>query len=131
MVETLLGGGVFRLERIVSHGHASPEGFWYDQAEHEWVVVLAGAARLRFEGEEPLELGAGSCVNVPARRRHRVEIGPIRAVRRCGWQSSTASRRVHDEPARGGAGATRDRPRSSRPAQVKPFLIGAAERGRR
>ncbi len=20
-----------RIERIVSHGHASPEGFWYDQ----------------------------------------------------------------------------------------------------
>lgn len=31
-----------RVERIVSTGHASPEGFWYDQEEHEWVVLLTG-----------------------------------------------------------------------------------------
>lgn len=38
-----------RIERIISHGHASPEGFWYDQGQSEWVVVLKGAARLQFE----------------------------------------------------------------------------------
>lgn len=27
-----------RVERIVSQGHCSPEGFWYDQAETEWVL---------------------------------------------------------------------------------------------
>ncbi len=37
---TLLEASNLRIERIVSHGHASPEGFWYDQDEHEWVVVL-------------------------------------------------------------------------------------------
>ena len=26
-----------RIERIVSEGHVSPEGFWYDQDEPEWV----------------------------------------------------------------------------------------------
>ena len=29
-----------RIERIVSHGHASPPGFWYDQDGFEWVVVF-------------------------------------------------------------------------------------------
>lgn len=24
-----------RMERIISNGHASPDGFWYDQNEHE------------------------------------------------------------------------------------------------
>ena len=38
-----------RIERIISHGHASPADFWYDQAQHEWVIVLKGAARLQFE----------------------------------------------------------------------------------
>ncbi len=71
---TLLDGlPAVRIERIVSHGHASPEGFWYDQGTSEWVLVLRGAARLRFEGEEPIELAPGSYVNIPARRRHRVE----------------------------------------------------------
>ena len=35
-----------RVERIVSNGHASPADFWYDQAEHEWVAVLRGEAKI-------------------------------------------------------------------------------------
>ena len=69
---TLLEAADVRIERIVSHGHASPDGFWYDQEQHEWVVVLKGAARLRFE-DEVLEMGPGSFVNIPAHRKHRVE----------------------------------------------------------
>ncbi|MGH7135929.1 MAG: DUF1653 domain-containing protein [Pirellulales bacterium] len=48
IVQTLLQATGVRIEQIVSQGHASPEGFWYDQPPHEWVVVLKGAARLRF-----------------------------------------------------------------------------------
>ena len=62
-----------RIERIVSHGHASPEGFWYDQETHEWVLLVSGAARSRFEGEEAVEMIAGSFINIPAHKRHRVE----------------------------------------------------------
>lgn len=74
LLETLVDAGSVRIERIVSHGHRSPEGFWYDQDRHEWVVVLEGAARLRFEDDdEPLEMKRGDCVNIPAHKRHRVE----------------------------------------------------------
>ena len=69
---TLLDAADVRTERIVSHGHDSPEGFWYDQDQHEWVVVLKGAARLRFE-DEVIEMGPGGFVNIPAHRKHRVE----------------------------------------------------------
>lgn len=69
---TLLEAANVRIERIVSHGHASPAGFWYDQDRHEWVVVLTGAARLRLENET-VELRPGDCVNLPAHARHRVE----------------------------------------------------------
>ncbi|HVW38157.1 MAG TPA: cupin domain-containing protein [Pirellulales bacterium] len=69
---TLLEAGSLRVERIVSFGQASPSGFWFDQDQHEWVMLLKGAARLRFEDEE-LELQPGSFVNIPAHRRHRVE----------------------------------------------------------
>lgn len=63
-----------RIETILSHGQSSPEGFWYDQMEHEWVVVLQGAARLRFEIDNQLvDLGPGECVLIPAGCRHRVE----------------------------------------------------------
>jgi cupin 2 domain-containing protein len=71
--EILARPGV-RIERIVSFGHASPPGFWYDQAQGEWVVVLAGEARLRFE-DEPVArtLAAGDFVDIAPHRRHRVE----------------------------------------------------------
>jgi len=69
---TLLDAADVRIERIVSHGHASPEGFWYDQDQHEWVVVLKGAARLRFE-DGTVEMKPGDFVNIPAHRKHRVE----------------------------------------------------------
>ena len=72
LVQTLLNADDVRVERIVSHGHASPEGFWYDQDQSEWVVVLTGAARLRVE-HEVVDLKPGDFINIPAHRRHRVE----------------------------------------------------------
>jgi cupin 2 domain-containing protein len=73
IVQTLLSTTNVRIERIVSHGHVSPKDFWYDQEMHEWVLLMSGAARLRFEGEEPIEMTAGAFANIPAHKRHRVE----------------------------------------------------------
>jgi cupin 2 domain-containing protein len=62
-----------RIERIVSTGQSSPEASWYDQEWNEWVVVLAGQAQLVFEDEaEPVRLGPGDHILIPAHRRHRV-----------------------------------------------------------
>ncbi|MCU0712520.1 MAG: cupin domain-containing protein [Pirellula sp.] len=68
----LLKATNLRIERIVSYVHASPEGFWYDQDQHEWVLVLQGAARLSIKGE-PKELKPGDYIIMPARQKHRVE----------------------------------------------------------
>ena len=72
LLTTLLEVANARIERIVSHGHVSPEGLWYDQDEHEWVIILKGAARIRFE-DSTLELKPGDFVNISAHRKHRVE----------------------------------------------------------
>jgi cupin 2 domain-containing protein len=71
-VQTLLEAANLRIERIISHGHASPEGFWYDQGQHEWVVVLKGAARLQFE-DGMVEMKPGDFINIPAFKKHRVD----------------------------------------------------------
>lgn len=72
--DTLLQGRAVRLERIVSQGQASPPDFWYEQSEHEWVVLLSGSAGLRFEGEgDTVVLRPGDYLNIPAGTRHRVE----------------------------------------------------------
>jgi len=62
------------IERIVSSGQASPPGFWYDQPEGEWVLLLQGEALLRFADEDDARrLQAGDWLDIAAHRRHRVE----------------------------------------------------------
>jgi cupin 2 domain-containing protein len=63
-----------RIERIVSAGQASPPGFWYEQRQSEWVLVLAGRAKLRLDGEaEARLLVPGDWMDLPAGCRHRVD----------------------------------------------------------
>ena len=68
---TLLQAPDIRIERIISHGHQSPEGFWYDQPTGEWVIVLKGAARIELEGKT-VELSPGDYLDIPAHTKHRV-----------------------------------------------------------
>jgi len=73
-VSVIWQGPLWRLERIHSCGARSPEGFWYDQLEHEWVCLLQGQARLSFEDEEaPRSLHRGDQLYIAPHRRHRVE----------------------------------------------------------
>ncbi|MFP5211951.1 MAG: cupin domain-containing protein [Acidobacteriota bacterium] len=72
--EVLAGASRVRIERIVSDAHSSPEGFWYDQDEGEFVILLEGSAALRFKGEADLRiLNPGDWVDIPAHLPHRVE----------------------------------------------------------
>jgi cupin 2 domain-containing protein len=74
LVEVLAESRFVRIERIVSTGQFTPEGCWYDQDEHEWVVVLKGEAKLLFEEDaEPLHMKPGDDIIIPAHRKHRVE----------------------------------------------------------
>lgn len=73
LVQILGSSPGVRIERIVSRGHASPEGCWYDQDWDEFVLLVKGRAGLRFEGEsEVKELVPGDYLLIPAHLRHRV-----------------------------------------------------------
>ncbi len=72
--DRLLGQGQLRLELIHSCEFANPPGFWYDQIESEWVLLLQGGAQLRFADEAQTRcLKAGDSLLITPRRRHRVE----------------------------------------------------------
>lgn len=72
-VQVLLQGPGLRLERIHSCRAANAEGFWYDQAELEWVLLLQGSARLQFADEtEPRDLSVGESLLIAPHRRHRL-----------------------------------------------------------
>jgi len=73
ITDTIVKAPGLRIERIVSQGQASPPGFWYDQPEAEWVLLLKGAARLLFADEkEEHMLAPGDWLHIAAHRRHRV-----------------------------------------------------------
>ncbi len=82
-------GGRVLIERIVSRQHHSPEGYWYDQKQTEWVLVIRGSALLEFQvnrvpaidGEdqsvscetiETIDLSVGDYVCIPPHMKHRV-----------------------------------------------------------
>ena len=72
-VDMLITGQRLNVERIVSMGHASPEGFWYDDSRAEWVVLLSGAAVLEFEEDStPHDMRPGDYVLIERHCRHRV-----------------------------------------------------------
>jgi cupin 2 domain-containing protein len=74
LIETILQTSNFRIERIVSQGHRSPEGFWYDQSDNELVILLKGNATLRFENQaQPIKMNPGDYLHIEKHLRHRVE----------------------------------------------------------
>ena len=70
--EILAAGKNLRIERIVSIGQVTEPDFWYDQTEHEFVIVLQGEARLLFEDGTEKHLAKGDYLEIPAHVRHRV-----------------------------------------------------------
>ena len=69
---TLFVNANVKIERVVSHAHASAAGFWYDQEEDEWVAVLRGTATLEFASGEQVELKAGDYLTIARHVQHRV-----------------------------------------------------------
>ncbi len=62
------------VERIVSTGQITPSGEWYDQPHGEWILLLRGAATLRFADEpDARDLRPGDHLDIAPHRRHRVE----------------------------------------------------------
>ena len=74
LFEAIIPRNTFRLERIVSRGHSTLKGQWYDQEEDEWVILLKGNAGIAIEGEDDMVvLNPGDYIYLPAHVRHRVE----------------------------------------------------------
>ena len=70
--ELLVQSENVKIERIISKGHRSPKSGWYDQERSEWIIVLKGEAIISFENGKKVNLKAGSHINIPAHKRHKV-----------------------------------------------------------
>ena len=71
--ESIVASEGVRIERSVSTGQCSAEGTWYEQDEHEWVLLLQGAAQLAYADGQIVTLGPGDSLLLPAGRKHRVQ----------------------------------------------------------
>ena len=60
-----------RVERIQNVWYSSPEKFWYDQAEDEWVQLTKGSAVLEFE-KTKVKLNTCDHYYIKAHERHRI-----------------------------------------------------------
>ncbi|MDL2317203.1 cupin domain-containing protein [Desulfovibrio sp. OttesenSCG-928-A18] len=68
----LTGPSGLRVERILSRGQTSGEGFYYEQEQDEWVLVMEGAARIACEDGRQVDLKRGDALFLPKKLRHRV-----------------------------------------------------------
>lgn len=74
ILETIITSRQFKIERIISSGHATADGYWYDQDKNEWVLVLKGNAGLLFEDKKEIVImKVGDYINIPAHTKHRIE----------------------------------------------------------
>jgi len=74
VVQPLIGGGAFHLERIVSTGQATSPGQWLIQDRDEWVMLASGSAVLRLDKDAtPIAMRPGDYLHIPAGQPHRVE----------------------------------------------------------
>lgn len=73
IVTEILNKSPVKIERIVSYGQSSPDGFWYEQEEDEWVMVLKGEAELEFEDNSVQKMRAGDFIFLPRLKKHRVK----------------------------------------------------------
>ena len=69
---TLLERPGIKIERIASYGQSSPSGFWYDQPNDEWVMLVQGHAALEFLHGDLVEMNSGDTLLIPAHQQHRV-----------------------------------------------------------
>ncbi len=79
--KVLTGKNGLLVERIISHGHFTPDGEWYDQDRDEWVLVLEGSAAIGFEAGREVALNRGDHLFLPKKMKHRV----LRTSSPCIW----------------------------------------------
>jgi cupin 2 domain-containing protein len=69
---TLFENRNVKITRIVSQAYSSPAGFWYDQADDEWVIVLRGQATVELASGEFVEMAEGDYLTIARHVKHRI-----------------------------------------------------------
>ncbi len=73
LIQVIAARDPVHIERIVSKGHCSAKGFWYDQNWDEWVLLMRGGAGIEMQNPSAIiKLKPGDYLLIPAGVKHRV-----------------------------------------------------------
>ena len=73
LLKELVSSENCKIERIISKGHTTPEGKWYDQDKNEFVIIFKGNAELLFEeNNKIIKMKEGNYINIPSHTKHRI-----------------------------------------------------------
>src|SRR3989344_2072380 len=73
IIETIICSPNIKIERIISKGHVTPKGKWYDQDKNEFVLIIKGNAELSFEDNKLVKMKEGDHLIIPRHVKHKVE----------------------------------------------------------
>lgn len=60
------------IERIVSTGQVTPDGIWLEEDYDEWVILLQGNSKIKFDEGKTIEMEKGDYIVIPANTKHKV-----------------------------------------------------------
>lgn len=61
-----------RIERILSNGHTTENGKWYDSNQNEWVLIAKGCGTIEYDDGRTDTLNEGDYLLIPKHVKHRV-----------------------------------------------------------
>lgn len=73
LFQTILESKDIKIERIISRGHATKKGRWYNQDKNEFVIILKGDAVIEYKDGKKIEMNFGDYIIIPAHTKHRVD----------------------------------------------------------
>ncbi len=74
IIEEIISTKSFKIEKISSFGHPTPNNKWYNQDKNEWVLLLKGHAILKFKKDDyKINLNEGDYILIKKHLEHRVE----------------------------------------------------------
>ncbi|MEA3353289.1 MAG: cupin domain-containing protein [Campylobacterota bacterium] len=70
--ETILSNENIKMERIISYGQTTPKDQWYDQDEDEFVFLISGEAKIKYDDDSIYHLKSGMSLYITAHQKHQV-----------------------------------------------------------
>ncbi len=70
--QTVKSNPNIKIERIISYGQTTPKDYWYDQSEDEFVMILKGEAKIKYNDDTEYHLKKGNSLYIKAGQKHRI-----------------------------------------------------------